>query len=150
MLGDIYRGLPDSGSLMASSPWPCSRWPQRLEGAFTLVATHAEEPGVVVAARRNSPLVVGLGDGENFLGSDVSGFIDYTRRAVELGQDQVVTITADKVEITDFFGVPGDGHEYLVDWDAAAAEKGGYSSFMEKEINDQPDAVAANPAGPQR
>ena len=115
---------------------------QRLEGAFTLVATHAQAPGVVVAARRNSPLVVGLGDGENFLGSDVSGFIDYTRRAVELGQDQVVTITAEKVTITDFYGVPAQGREYLVDWDAAAAEKGGYPSFMEKEINDQPEAVA--------
>ena len=92
--------------------------------------------------RRNSPLVVGLGDGENFLGSDVSGFIDYTRRAVELGQNQVVTITADNVTITDFHGVPAEGREYLVDWDAAAAEKDGYPSFMEKEINDQPDAVA--------
>ena len=115
---------------------------QQLEGAFTLVATHANQPGVVVAARRNSPLVVGLGEGENFLGSDVSGFIDYTRRAVELGQDQVVTITANSVEITDFQGAPAQGNEYLVDWDAAAAEKGGYPSFMEKEIHDQPDAVA--------
>ncbi|MHA7177498.1 glutamine--fructose-6-phosphate transaminase (isomerizing) [Arthrobacter sp. Sr24] len=115
---------------------------QQLEGAFTLVATHASQPGVVVAARRNSPLVVGLGEGENFLGSDVSGFIDYTRRAVELGQDQVVSITANSVEITDFHGAPAQGKEYLVDWDAAAAEKGGYPSFMEKEIHDQPDAVA--------
>ena len=82
---------------------------QRLEGAFTLLAVHADQPDVVVAARRNSPLVVGLGEGENFLGSDVSGFIDYTRRAVELGQDQIVTITADTVEITDFFGAPAAG-----------------------------------------
>ncbi|WP_026264287.1 glutamine--fructose-6-phosphate transaminase (isomerizing) [Arthrobacter sp. 135MFCol5.1] len=115
---------------------------QRLEGAFTLLAVHADQPDVVVAARRNSPLVVGLGDGENFLGSDVSGFIDYTRRAVELGQDQIVTITADSVDITDFYGNPASGKEYHVDWDPASAEKGGFSSFMEKEINDQPDAVA--------
>ena len=94
-----------------------------------------------MAARRNSPLVVGLGEGENFLGSDVSGFIDFTRRAVELGQDQVVTITPDSVEITDFFGTPAEGTEFHVNWDAAAAEKGGYDSFMEKEINDQPQAV---------
>jgi glucosamine--fructose-6-phosphate aminotransferase (isomerizing) len=86
--------------------------------------------------------VVGLGEGENFLGSDVSGFIDYTRRAVELGQDQIVTITADTVEITDFFGAPASGKEYHVDWDPASAEKGGFTSFMEKEIHDQPDAVA--------
>ena len=115
---------------------------QRLEGAFTLLAVHADQPDVVVAARRNSPLVVGLGDGENFLGSDVSGFIDYTRRAVELGQDQIVTITADTVEITDFYGAPAEGKEYHVDWDPASAEKGGFPSFMEKEIHDQPDAVA--------
>ena len=150
LLGDIFRGMGgETGDLGAQGRASGSRLAhamqltaQQLEGAFTLVATHAEEPGVVVAARRNSPLVVGLGDGENFLGSDVSGFIDYTRRAVELGQDQVVTITADSVEITDVYGAPGVGKEYKVDWDAAAAEKDGYPSFMEKEINDQPDAVA--------
>ncbi|PYG99549.1 glutamine--fructose-6-phosphate transaminase (isomerizing) [Arthrobacter stackebrandtii] len=144
LLGDIYRGLGDgegsgSGGRLALA---MQQLAQQLEGAFTLVATHADQPGVVVAARRNSPLVVGLGDGENFLGSDVSGFIDYTRRAVELGQNQVVTITADAVEITDFLGGPAEGREYLVDWDAAAAKKDGFASFMEKEINDQPDAVA--------
>ncbi|MCW1250524.1 glutamine--fructose-6-phosphate transaminase (isomerizing) [Acaricomes phytoseiuli] len=115
---------------------------QKLEGAFTLLAMHADMPGVIVAARRNSPLVVGLGDGENFLGSDVSGFIDYTRRAVELGQDQIVTITPDEVVITDFHGKPAEGKEYYVDWDAAAAKKDGYDSFMSKEIHDQPKAVA--------
>ncbi|WP_269937546.1 glutamine--fructose-6-phosphate transaminase (isomerizing) [Arthrobacter sp. HY1533] len=146
LLGEVYEALEDAGqnssdggSRLATAMRQVA---QQLEGAFTLVATHASEPGVVVAARRNSPLVVGLGDGENFLGSDVSGFIDYTRRAVELDQDQVVTLTADAVLITDFFGVPAEGREYQVDWDAAAAEKGGYPSFMEKEINDQPDAVA--------
>ncbi|MBD4476911.1 glutamine--fructose-6-phosphate aminotransferase, partial [Xanthomonas citri pv. citri] len=77
---------------------------QRLEGAFTLLAVHVDHPDRVVASRRNSPLVVGLGEGENFLGSDVSGFIDFTREAIELEQDQVVTITADAVEISDFRG----------------------------------------------
>lgn len=140
LLGDIFRNQlnGDGGNLTEAMRLAC----QRLEGAFTLLAVHADQPDVVVAARRNSPLVVGLGDGENFLGSDVSGFIDYTRRAVELGQDQIVTITADSVEITDFFGAPAEGKEYHVDWDPASAEKGGFSSFMEKEINDQPDAVA--------
>ncbi|ALE06995.1 glutamine amidotransferase [Arthrobacter sp. ERGS1:01] len=145
LLGHIYRslaavdGAATDGSLLTGAMQLAS---QQLEGAFTLLAAHAEQPGVVVAARRNSPLVVGLGDGENFLGSDVSGFIDYTRRAVELGQNQVVTITANSVDITDFYGEPAEGKEYLVDWDAAAAEKDGYPSFMEKEINDQPEAVA--------
>lgn len=141
LLGDIFRnqlnGDSSNGKLTKAMQLAC----QRLEGAFTLLAVHAERPDVVVAARRNSPLVVGLGEGENFLGSDVSGFIDHTRRAVELGQDQIVTITADTVEITDFFGAPAKGKEYHVDWDPASAEKGGFSSFMEKEIHDQPDAV---------
>lgn len=154
LLGSIYRKLTTTAGAALGSKGADSALTQamaltarQLEGAFTLLAIHAEQPGVVVAARRNSPLVVGLGDGENFLGSDVSGFIDYTRRAVELGQDQVVTITGDSVDITDFFGAPAQGKEYVVDWDASAAEKDGYPSFMEKEINDQPDAVAATLLG---
>ncbi|NVM97198.1 glutamine--fructose-6-phosphate transaminase (isomerizing) [Arthrobacter sp. SDTb3-6] len=143
LLGEIYRSLPaDESADGARLTRAMQLASQRLEGAFTLLAAHAAHPGTVVASRRNSPLVVGLGDGENFLGSDVSGFIDYTRRAVELGQDQVVTITAATVAITDFRGEPAEGREYLVDWDAAAAEKDGFPSFMEKEIHDQPEAVA--------
>ncbi|MGJ3508823.1 glutamine--fructose-6-phosphate transaminase (isomerizing) [Enemella sp. A6] len=114
---------------------------RRLEGAFTLLALHRDRPDTVVAARRNSPLVVGVGEGEMFLGSDVSGFIDYTRDAIELGQDQVVTITADSYSVTDFDGNPSEGKEFRVMWDAAAAEKGGYPSFMEKEIHEQPAAI---------
>jgi glucosamine--fructose-6-phosphate aminotransferase (isomerizing) len=81
---------------------------RRLEGAFTLVATHVDAPDVVVGARRNSPLVVGRGQGENFLASDVAAFIAHTRDAVELGQDQVVELRADSVTITDFDGIRGD------------------------------------------
>ncbi|MEX5275680.1 MULTISPECIES: glutamine--fructose-6-phosphate transaminase (isomerizing) [Kocuria] len=114
---------------------------RRLEGAFTLLAVHADHPDRVVAARRNSPLVIGLGDGENFLGSDVSGFIDCTKRAVEMGQDQIVTITADDYTIVDFHGNAAEGKPFDIEWDAAAAEKDGYPSFMEKEIHDQPAAV---------
>ncbi|MFD1214015.1 glutamine--fructose-6-phosphate transaminase (isomerizing) [Arthrobacter sp. GCM10027362] len=141
LIAEIYRGLKDqaeAGPLTKAMQLAC----QRLEGAFTLLAIHCDQPDTVVAARRNSPLVVGLGEGENFLGSDVSGFIDFTRRAVELGQDQIVTITPDSFEVTDFHGNPAQGREFQVDWDAAAAEKGGFASFMEKEINDQPEAVA--------
>jgi glucosamine--fructose-6-phosphate aminotransferase (isomerizing) len=114
----------------------------RLEGAFTLLAVHADSPGVVVGARRNSPLVVGLGDGANYHGSDVAAFIGYTRHALELGQDQIVTITPDGYEVIAFDGTPADGKAYEVTWDAAAAEKGGYETFMEKEIYEQPHAVA--------
>ncbi|WP_110208906.1 glutamine--fructose-6-phosphate transaminase (isomerizing) [Nocardioides daejeonensis] len=115
----------------------------RLEGAFTLVAVDSHDPDRVVAARRNSPLVVGLGDGENFLGSDVAAFIEHTREALELGQDQVVTITRDGVEVTGFDGRPAAGNRYYVDWDLSAAEKDGHDWFMRKEIFEQPAAVAA-------
>ena len=115
---------------------------QRLEGAFTLVAIDGEDPSRVVAARRNSPLVVGLGDGENFIGSDVAAFIQHTREALELGQDEVVTITREGVEVTGFDGSPAQGTRYHVDWDLSAAEKDGYDWFMRKEIFEQPSAVA--------
>ncbi|WP_028472510.1 glutamine--fructose-6-phosphate transaminase (isomerizing) [Nocardioides alkalitolerans] len=114
----------------------------RLEGAFTLVAVDAEDPDRVVAARRNSPLVVGLGEGENFLGSDVAAFIEHTREALELGQDQVVTITREGVTVTGFDGRPAEGVQYHVDWDLSAAEKDGHDWFMRKEIFEQPRAVA--------
>ncbi|GAA2526022.1 glutamine--fructose-6-phosphate transaminase (isomerizing) [Rarobacter incanus] len=115
---------------------------RRLEGTFTLLAVHTDSPGTVVGARHDSPLVVGLGEGENFLGSDVAAFVSATKQALELGQDQVVTITADSVAITDFAGNPVEAQPYTVDWDASAAEKGGFRTFMDKEINDEPQAVA--------
>ncbi|MEU5973556.1 glutamine--fructose-6-phosphate transaminase (isomerizing) [Streptomyces sp. NPDC047315] len=115
---------------------------RRLQGAFTLVAVVADEPDTVVGARRNSPLVVGVGEGESFLASDVSAFIDHTRSAIELGQDQVVELRREGVQVTDFEGAPADVRPYHVDWDASAAEKGGYPSFMLKEIAEQPKAVA--------
>ena len=114
----------------------------RLEGAFTLLAVDVNEPQRVVGARRNSPLVVGLGEGENFLGSDVVAFIEHTRRALELGQDEIVEITPDGVVITDMTGAVVEREPYNVDWDASAAEKGGFDTFMDKEIHDQPTAVA--------
>ncbi|MFE6287588.1 glutamine--fructose-6-phosphate transaminase (isomerizing) [Streptomyces sp. NPDC057877] len=115
---------------------------RRLEGAFTLVAVHADEPDVVVGARRNSPLVVGVGEGESFLASDVAAFIAHTRDAIELGQDQVVELRRDGVTVTGFDGRPADCRSYHVDWDASAAEKGGHDYFMLKEIAEQPKAVA--------
>ncbi|WP_328725974.1 glutamine--fructose-6-phosphate transaminase (isomerizing) [Streptomyces sp. NBC_00259] len=115
---------------------------RRLDGAFTLVAVHADDPDVVVGARRNSPLVVGVGDGEAFLASDVAAFIAHTRSAIELGQDQVVELRRDGVTVTDFDGAPAEVRSYHVDWDASAAEKGGYDYFMLKEIAEQPKAVA--------
>lgn len=115
---------------------------QQLEGAFTLLAVHRDEPGLVVGARRNSPLVLGLGEGENFLGSDVAAFVEFTKRAVAIGQDQIVELTADEVRVTDFEGSPVEVESFEVAWDASAAEKGGWSSFMRKEVAEQPEAVA--------
>jgi glutamine---fructose-6-phosphate transaminase (isomerizing) len=115
---------------------------QRLDGAFTLVAVDLRDPGAVVGARRNSPLVIGRGDGENFLASDVAAFIAYTREAVELGQDQVAEVRAGSVIVTSFDGSPAAVQEYHVDWDVSAAEKAGYPYFMLKEIAEQPRAIA--------
>jgi glucosamine--fructose-6-phosphate aminotransferase (isomerizing) len=135
MLGREYEvgdGLPNALARVVS----------RLDGAFTLLALHQDEPGVVVGARRNSPLVIGLGEGENFLGSDVAAFVEHTHRAVAIGQDQIVVITPDSVEVTDFDGNSVEAQEFEVSWDASAAEKGGWSSFMAKEISEEPEAVA--------
>jgi glucosamine--fructose-6-phosphate aminotransferase (isomerizing) len=116
---------------------------RRLEGHFTVVFANADEPGTIVAARRSTPLVVGIGDGEMFVGSDVAAFIGHTREAVELGQDQAVAITADSYRITDFHGNEDvEYREFHIDWDLDAAEKGGYEYFMLKEIAEQPTAVA--------
>ncbi|WP_292992014.1 glutamine--fructose-6-phosphate transaminase (isomerizing) [Mycobacterium sp.] len=116
---------------------------RRLEGHFTLVFANADEPGTIVAARRSTPLVVGIGNGEMFVGSDVAAFIGHTREAVELGQDQAVVITADSYRITDFHGNEDvEYREFHIDWDLDAAEKGGFEYFMLKEIAEQPTAVA--------
>ncbi|MBX6765718.1 MAG: glutamine--fructose-6-phosphate transaminase (isomerizing) [Actinomadura rubrobrunea] len=131
--------LPRAGGDLAEA---MRRVCRRLEGAFTLVAVHADDPDVVVGARRNSPLVVGVGDGQNFLASDVAAFIAHTRDAIELGQDQVVELRRDGVTVTDFDGRPAETRSYHVDWDVSAAEKGGYDYFMLKEIAEQPRAVA--------
>jgi glucosamine--fructose-6-phosphate aminotransferase (isomerizing) len=115
---------------------------QRLDGTFTLVAVDVQEPDVVVGARRNSPLVVGRGGGENFLASDVAAFISYTREATEIGQNQVAEIRPDAVSVMNFDGSPANVRDFTVDWDAAAAEKSGFKWFMTKEIAEQPRAVA--------
>ena len=114
----------------------------RLEGAFTLLAMHRDQPGLVVGARRNSPLVIGLGEGENFLGSDVAAFVEHTRNALAIGQDEIVAITPGGVEVTNFAGEAVEVEPFEVVWDAAAAEKGGWSSFMAKEVSEEPEAVA--------
>ena len=140
LVGRQYRSGDTAGDFVAS----VLAVVRRLEGHFTLVFANADDPGTIVAARRSTPLVLGVGDGEMFIGSDVAAFIEYTREAVELGQDQAVVITADGYRITDFFGhdMTGLARTFHIDWDLSAAEKGGYKYFMLKEIAEQPTAVA--------
>jgi glucosamine--fructose-6-phosphate aminotransferase (isomerizing) len=129
---------PTKGDLVAS----VRSVVQRLHGAFTLVFTHADHPGTIVAARRSTPLILGVGRGEMFLASDVAAFIEHTREAVELGQDEVVAITRDGYQICSFDGEQRTGKPFHIDWDLAAAEKSGYEHFMLKEIAEQPQAIA--------
>ncbi|MGN6472591.1 MAG: glutamine--fructose-6-phosphate transaminase (isomerizing) [Mycobacteriales bacterium] len=114
---------------------------RELDGSFVLVVTHRDEPDVVVGARRNLPLVIGIGEGENFLASDVTAFIAHTREARVVDQDQVVVLRREGVTVTDLDGDPVRGEQFHVDWDTAAAEKAGYEYFMLKEIDEQPEAV---------
>jgi glucosamine--fructose-6-phosphate aminotransferase (isomerizing) len=136
LLAAALPGL--DGDLAAAMRAVC----RRLHGAFTLVVAHRGQPERIVAARRNSPLVVGVGAGETFLASDVAAFVEHTRDAVELGQDQVVEITAGGYTVTDLEGAPVEVNPFKVTWDLAAAEKGGHPYFMLKEIEEQPAAVA--------
>jgi glucosamine--fructose-6-phosphate aminotransferase (isomerizing) len=115
---------------------------KQLRGSFTLLALHSDAPEMIVGARRNSPLVVGLGHGENFLASDVSAFISHTKQALELGQDQVVSVTPSSVTVTDLEGNSISAKQYEITWDARAAERGGFTHFMLKEIFEQPKAVS--------
>ncbi|HEU0103329.1 MAG TPA: glutamine--fructose-6-phosphate transaminase (isomerizing) [Mycobacteriales bacterium] len=137
LLEERYAAGPTRGDLAASLRSIC----RDLQGSFVLVVAHADEPDLVVAARRNLPLVIGLGDGENFVGSDVTAFITHTRTARAVEQDQVVEVRREGVLVTDLDGTPVEGESYHVDWDTDAAEKGGYEYFMLKEIAEQPQAV---------
>jgi glutamine---fructose-6-phosphate transaminase (isomerizing) len=136
-------GDPAGGDLAAALRGVCAE----LEGSFVLVVTHRDHPDLVVGARRNLPLVVGLGDGENFLASDVTAFISHTREARALDQDQVVELRRTGVRVTDLSGTEVDGESFHVDWDTAAAEKGGFDYFMLKEIQEQPEAVSETIGG---
>ena len=135
LLSDEFRKNQDLAAAMRSV---C----KQLRGSFTLLAIHSDSPEHIVGARRNSPLVVGVGDGENFLASDVSAFISHTKKALELGQDQVVDVTPQGVNVTDLEGGAITPKAYEITWDAKAAERGGFTHFMLKEIFEQPKAIS--------
>jgi glucosamine--fructose-6-phosphate aminotransferase (isomerizing) len=128
----------NNGDLAAAMRQVC----KQLKGSFTLLAIHSDDPSHIVGARRNSPLVVGVGNGENFLASDVAAFIAHTKIALELGQDEVVEITPTSVEVTNLAGQVVKSKQYEISWDASAAERGGFPHFMLKEIYEQPKAIA--------
>ena len=128
----------NNGDLAAAMRSVC----KQIKGSFTLLAIHADAPDTIVGARRNSPLVVGVGQGENFLASDVAAFIAHTKIALELGQDEVVEITPGSVVVTDLSGQIVKSKQYEISWDASAAERGGFPHFMLKEIYEQPKAIA--------
>jgi glucosamine--fructose-6-phosphate aminotransferase (isomerizing) len=118
-----------------------------LRGHYAFVAMHADQPGVLVGARKECPLVAGIGDGEFYLASAIPAFLAETRVAVAIENDEIVTIGPAGIEITDASGNPVRREPEEITWDASAAEKGGYETFMLKEIHEQADAVAETIAG---
>ena len=128
----------NKGDLAAAMRQVC----KQLKGSFTLLAIHSDDPSHIVGARRNSPLVVGVGNGENFLASDVAAFIAHTKFALELGQDEVVEITPTTIQVTNLAGQIVKSKAYEISWDASAAERGGFTHFMLKEIYEQPKAIS--------
>jgi glucosamine--fructose-6-phosphate aminotransferase (isomerizing) len=113
-----------------------------LRGHYAFVAMHVDQPGVLVGARRECPLIAGIGDGETFLASAIPAFLAQTRNAMRIENDEIVTVDRSGATITDAKGNPVDRAPDEITWDEDAAEKGGYETFMLKEIHDQPDAVA--------
>ena len=113
-----------------------------LEGHFAFVAMSADSPGLLVGARRECPLIVGVGEGENFLASAVPAFLSQTRRVQYVEDGEIVSVRADETEFTDASGTPVEREVSTVDWDEETAEKGGYETFMLKEIHEQAAAVA--------
>jgi len=119
----------------------------RLRGTYTLLAVHKDEPGRIVAAKHHSPLLVGFGDGEAFLGSDIAAFGDRATEAAAIHDDRIVVVEASGVTVTDLAGNHVEVERFVVDWDPRLADKGGWDSFMAKEISEQPDTIRHTIAG---
>jgi len=114
----------------------------KVRGSFAFVVMSDKEPGTLVAAKNSSPMVVGLGDGENYVASDVTAILSETRRVIFIDEGEMVTVTRQGVQITDFEGKPRVREPKTITWSAVQAEKGGYKHYMLKEIHEQPRAVA--------
>lgn len=114
---------------------------RRIEGAYALAFMSSRHPGMLIAAKQDNPLVIGLGDGENFIASDIPAIIQYTRRTYILNDGELAVLTKDSISISNRQGEPVTKKVFEVNWNAEAAEKGGYEHFMLKEIHEQPKAV---------
>ena len=114
---------------------------EELEGAFAIGLVCADHPDQMIAARRFSPLVVGIGDGENFIASDMGAVREWTDQVYVIGDDEMAIITRDNIELTDLQGNPVEREPYTIPWPADAAQKGGHKHFMHKEIHEQPQAM---------
>lgn len=132
LLSDMYDGNFES---------TVRRMLERIEGSYSLVMVCADEPNKIIATKKDNPLVVGLGKGENFIASDIPAIIQRTRETYIINDNEVVIVTPDSVSITDRAGQPVEKDIYHVTWNAEAAEKGGYEHFMLKEIYEQPKAI---------
>src|SRR5262249_32280442 len=120
---------------------------RQLDGAYALAVMHRDEPDRIVGARKDVPLIVGVGDGENFLASDVAAILVHTDRVIFLEDGDVADLDPDGVRITDVQGSPMERTVERIDWSPEAAEKGGYDHFMLKEIHEQPEALRQSLAG---
>ena len=112
-----------------------------VEGTYALGILSLKEPGKMVAARNGSPLIVGLGEGENFIASDVPAILNYTRKVIFLDDEEIVVLRANKVKVIDLKGEEKKKKVSQIEWNTEAAEKGGFPHFMLKEINEQPRVI---------
>ena len=114
---------------------------RRIEGSYALGIICADYPNALIAARKDSPLIIGYGEGSNFIASDVTAVLKYTRTVSYMEDGEIAVLTADTVDVFDDELVPVEKRRSQVDWDVSAAEKGGYPHFMLKEIMEQPEAI---------
>lgn len=112
-----------------------------LRGSFAIAVIAKDEPDKVIAAKKDSPMIVGIGDGENYIASDIPAILGKNTQVYIIEDNELVVVAADKVTFTDFAGNPVAKEVFTVKWDAVAAEKGGYDHFMLKEIHEQPEAL---------
>lgn len=132
LIDDVYKGNLEDAVISAV---------KKIQGSYAIIVTSEDEPGKIVGARKESPLVIGIGDSENFLASDIPAFLKYTNRVIYLNDGDLCVLTKDGISVFDVHKKPIPKKEELITWDVKDAEKSGFPHFMLKEIYDQPDTV---------